>query len=146
VHVRFALGAAGPLAVALAAGLAGRPLGLSDTAPGQGLSATLAGIEDPLRATRLLLDAAGPGTVGLAVAWGVLAALGRPALRLSGTAARWYGAAWLSAVAAATVLTPPLLAGGTVPLAPVAVGTVLASILLALRAALVVSERDPEHD
>ena len=34
-HVRFALGAAGPLAIALAAGLAGRPLGLSDTAPGR---------------------------------------------------------------------------------------------------------------
>ena len=146
VHVRFALGAAGPLAVALAAGLAGRPLGLSDTTPGEGLAATLAGVDDPLHASRLLFAAAGPGTIGVAVAWGVLAAVGRPAVRLSGTAAAWYGAAWLSVVAAATVLTPPLLAGGTVPLALVAVGTVLAAILLALRAALVVSERDTRHE
>jgi hypothetical protein len=146
VHVRFALGAAGPLAVALAAGLAGRPLGLSDVAPGHALAARLAGGEDPLRATRLLLDAAGPGTIGVALAWGALAALGRPALRLSGAAAAWYGAAWLSAVAAATVLGPTLLGPGAAPLAPVAAGTLLAAILLALRAALVVSERDIRHE
>src|SRR5690606_12894723 len=76
VHVRRALGAAGPLAVALAAGLAGRPLGLTDTVPGEGLAATLAGIEKPWYATKLLLQAAGPGTLITAAAWAALAAAG----------------------------------------------------------------------
>jgi hypothetical protein len=142
-HVRFALGAAGALAITLAAGLAGRPLGLSDTAPGQGLSASLAGLDDPFDAVRLVLDAAGPATFGVAAAWGLLAVVGRPALQLAGPRAAWFGAVWLSMAAALTVLLPVVWGAPPAPLAPTAVGTILVAILLAFRSALVEAGGDP---
>jgi serine/threonine-protein kinase len=144
-RARFAVGAAGPVAVALAAGLAGRASPLAAPVPGHGLAASLAGDGSTPAAAQALWHAAGGAGLALqALAWGALALSAPPLLRLGEAPLRWYAALWLSAACAGTVLAPALAGGAPAPLWPAAVGCILAGILLGLRST-VVRRADAAH-
>jgi hypothetical protein len=68
-----------------------------------------------------------------AIAWGLMALCGLPLLRLTGARLRWFGAAWLAAGYAATVLGPALVGMHPAPAGLMAAGVGAAAILLALR-------------
>ena len=143
-HVRFALGAAGPLAIALAAGLAGRPLGLSDTAPGRGAERG-AGAASTTRSTRRASCSTPPARPPSASPWRGASWRWSAGPRCSSPARAPPGSApsWLSIAAALTVLLPVVWGAPPAPLAPTAVGTMLVAILLAFRSALVEAGGDP---
>ncbi len=105
-HIRFVTGAAGPLVITLVCGLAGIPSPLSGVAPAGGLAERIAGSESIIRVTDDVLTAVGTGVVVQSLVWGVLALGGLPLLHLTGARLRWFGAAWLGAGYAATVLAP----------------------------------------
>jgi hypothetical protein len=132
-HIRFLTAAAGPFAITLACGLAGIPSPLSGVVPAAGLSGRIAGSESYIRVTDELLTAVGTGVVVQGIAWGILALCGLPLLRLTGSRLRWFGAAWLAAGYAATVLGPVLVGLSPAPAGLVAAGVAAAAILLALR-------------
>jgi hypothetical protein len=132
-HVRFLTAAAGPFAITLACGIAGIPSPLSGVAPATGLSGRIAGSESYIRVTDDLVTAVGTGVVVQGIAWGVLALCGLPLLRLTGARLRWFGAAWLAAGYAATVLGPMLVGLSPAPAGLMAAGVGAAGILLALR-------------
>jgi hypothetical protein len=132
-HIRFLTAAAGPCAITLACGLAGIPSPLSGVVPAAGLSARIAGSESYVRVTDELVTAVGTGVVVQGIAWGILALCGLPLLRLTGSRLRWFGAVWLAAGYAATVLGPVLVGLPPAPAGLVAAGVAAAAILLALR-------------
>ena len=132
-HIRFVTGAAGPLMITLVCGLGGIPSPLSGVAPAGGLSERIAGSESIIRVTDDVLTAVGTGVVVQAIAWGVLALFGLPLLRFTGARLRWFGAGWLAAGYAATVLGPTLVGLEPAPAGLLAAGVGAAAILLALR-------------
>jgi serine/threonine-protein kinase len=132
-HIRFLTAAAGPVAITLVCGLAGIPSPLSGVAPASGLTVRIAGSESYIRVTDDLLTAVGTGVVVQAIAWGVLALCGLPLLRLAGDRLRWFGATWLAAGYAATILGPALVGAPPAPAGLMAAGLAAAAILLALR-------------
>jgi tRNA A-37 threonylcarbamoyl transferase component Bud32 len=132
-HIRFLTAAAGPFAITLMCGLAGIPSPLSGVVPASGLSVRIAGSESYIRVTDDLVGAVGTGVVVQAIAWGLLALCGLPLLRLTGSRLRWFGAAWLAAGYAATVLGPALVGMSPAPAGLIMAGVGAAAILLALR-------------
>ncbi len=140
-HVRAALGAAGPVAVAIASGLAGWTSPLTGIAHGAGLAALLPNVHDPLLAGELLLRALGPAVLLQAAVWGVLAVGARPLLEGRGASARWHAAIWLAAGYAGTVLAP-LVVGVVVPTTAATVGVAVAGILLLARSAMAPASAD----
>ena len=132
-HIRFVTGAAGPLAITLICGLAGVPSPLSGVAPAGGLAERIAGSESIIRVTDDVLTAVGTGVVVQSLAWGVLALCGLPLVRCTGASLRWFGAAWLAAGYAATVLGPAMGGLDPAPAGLLAAGVGAAAILLALR-------------
>jgi tRNA A-37 threonylcarbamoyl transferase component Bud32 len=132
-HIRFLTAAAGPFAITLVCGLAGIPSPLSGVVPASGLSGRIASSESYIRVTDDLVGAVGTGVVVQAIAWGLMALCGLPLLRLTGARLRWFGAAWLAAGYAATVLGPALVGMHPAPAGLMAAGVGAAAILLALR-------------
>ncbi|MDX6376985.1 MAG: eukaryotic-like serine/threonine-protein kinase, partial [Gaiellaceae bacterium] len=132
-HIRFVTGAAGPLVITLVCGLGGIPSPLSGVAPAGGLAERISGSESIIRVTDDVLTAVGSGVVVQSLAWGLLALGGLPLLRFTGTRLRWFGAAWLGAGYAATVLGPALVGLAPAPAGLLAAGIGAAAILLALR-------------
>jgi hypothetical protein len=132
-HVRFVLGAAGPIAITLACGVAGLTSPLSGLVPAAGLNGSIAGAESvPLVAQRLA-DAVGQAVVVQSLVWGLAALAALPAWRLTGGRLRLFAACWIGTTTLATVLAPLLVGGQAAPLAPAAVGAIVAAILLGLR-------------
>jgi eukaryotic-like serine/threonine-protein kinase len=135
---RLALGAAGPPAIVLVAGLAGLASPIAAPVTGRELAASLAGDgSTPAAAQALWHAAGGSGLVAQALVWGGLALAAPPLLRLGAAPLRWYAALWLSAACAGTVLAPTLVGGAPAPLWPAAVGSILAGIVLGLRSTVV---------
>jgi hypothetical protein len=132
-HIRFVTGAAGPLVITLICGLGGIPSPLSGVAPAGGLAERISGSESIIRVTDDVLTAVGSGVVVQSLAWGLLALGGLPLLRFTGARLRWFGAAWLGAGYAATVLGPALVGLAPAPAGLLAAGIGAAAILLALR-------------
>jgi hypothetical protein len=144
-RARLALGAAGPPAIVLVTGLAGRPSPIAAPIAGHGLARALAGDgSTPAAAQALWHAAGGTGLVAQAAVWGALALAAPPLLRLGEAPLRWYAALWLSAACAGTVLAPALAGGAPAPLWPAAAGCILAGIVLGLRST-VVRRADAAH-
>ncbi len=132
-HIRFVTGAAGPLAIALVCGLAGIVSPLAGSVPAQGLAGRLAGSESIAQVADDLVAAVGTGVVVQSLGWGLLALAGLPLTRLTGARLRWFGAVWLGAGHATTVLGPALAGHAPAPQGLTAVAVLAAAILIGLR-------------
>ncbi len=142
-HVRFALGAAGPLVTAFAFGVVGRVSPLGFGIPGAGLSGRIAGSEDLVAVGAAVWSATGAALVLQALGWGLLAVTALPVFRLTGARLRWFAAAWLTCGLAATAL-PLALAGVATPGVRAAVGVAAGAILLGFRS--VARQPEPAGD
>jgi hypothetical protein len=133
ILARAALGAAGPIAIAVVFGLTGRPSPLGGETALNGLAAASAGADDVIATATQLGAAFGPTPVIQAAIWMALALTAPALFAARGQALAVAAGAWLTIGTVGTLLAPVAVGQAVGNPAAILVGAGATGILIAIR-------------